>query len=150
SSTWMSSPIYKFDRVGKFGIEFRTKDNPVPSGYPYPNNFEEYKYDSGMPSTKIIYVHRKPIAVPKFTMTQVGSNFRITLSDESYDPDLELRVDKGLTQKQWRWKYAESSTWTTGNSIPNQPANRNIIVELKVKDYQETWSDPATLYITTM
>jgi len=56
---WLSDSVNTFDKVGKYTVEYKTKDNPVGSD----DRFDEYrKWSSMMNGPLELYVHRKPIA----------------------------------------------------------------------------------------
>ncbi|WP_157834965.1 hypothetical protein [Desulfofalx alkaliphila] len=55
---WRSNPIYRFDKVGKFTVNFQAQDEPKKD-----DRFANYRQWSYMPSDRLdIYVHRRPVA----------------------------------------------------------------------------------------
>ncbi len=90
-----------------------------------------------------IFVHRKPIA--QIDMQVNGTN--VALSSESYDLDEYSKENHGISEEEWKWKVEEDSTWHTGKLTTIDPT-KSYIVQLRVKDNQETWSDTVSKYIT--
>jgi hypothetical protein len=133
-------PITKFDRVGLYAASLRVQDNP------YNNSlFNNYKLWSKDEAIQLI-VHRRPIAsfTPYVLYNSATSKYNISTVDKSYDLDHSIsRVDKGIIQKQWKWKLAEDIVWQLG--IPAEIINgKTYILQLMVQDIEGTWSTPAT------
>lgn len=97
------------------------------------------------PEPRYIYVHRKPVA--SYTVAVNGT--QVSVTDRSYDLDLQSRADRGISEYKWQWKETTSNTWNNGVIPSTLQAGRDYIVQLSVKDYQDTWSDPLSRYITT-
>lgn len=82
---FISAPVTRFDKVGKFDVLFQAKDNPKND-----DKFDEYRKWSYMPLDKLeLYVHRRPIAdfTSKLTPnTSQGSTVTLTedFEDTSY------------------------------------------------------------------
>lgn len=148
NNKWLNSTIDSFDKVGKFDVFVKVQDNPVGTM----TGFDGYKKWSDEKLDKqTIYVHRKPIA--EFTASVkrnlANNNFDVFVSEDSYDLDHTSKSNKGIVEKQWKWKNAESTTWNIGMPPASLPANNNYIVQLLVKDEEGAWSDPKAQFITT-
>ena len=96
-----------------------------------------------------IYAHRRPVA--NFTMDYVKSTngAEVSLEDLSYDLDKQSSEDKGISEREWKWKETTDLEWNEGQLPSTLPLGKNYIVQLRVKDYQGTWSAPTTAYVTT-
>lgn len=141
-NNWIPNPITVFDKVGKFDVTFEAQDTPVGSD----DRFAEYRRWSSMPLDKLtIYVHRKPIA--QFTVSLNGLN--ITLIDTSYDLDHQSEPDKGIVQREWKWKNANDTSWKDGKLSGTLTAGQNYLIQLRVKDKEGAWSDPYVQFVTT-
>lgn len=166
NNVWRSDSINTFDKVGKYEVEYRTRDNPVGKD----DRFDNYRKWSEMllKQPSIIYVHRKPIADFSITTEKIGSNVRARFVDKSYDLDHEQKSNKGLMTWEWSWKTATQDKWTT-NSFSNKasgiawinsqfnskPISNDYMVRLRVRDIdgvngQGEWSDPKVILITDM
>lgn len=67
---WVPTPVYRFDKVGKFNITFQAQDNPKDD-----DRFAEYrKWSYSLQDDLEIYVHRKPVASFKTTMNPAGQD----------------------------------------------------------------------------
>lgn len=65
---WLPTPIYRFDKVGKFNITFQAQDNPKDD-----ERFAEYRMWSSTTQDDLeIYVHRKPVASFQTAMRPAG------------------------------------------------------------------------------
>ena len=75
----LSQSVNMFDKVGKFDVVFRAKDNPKND-----NRFDNYRLWSYMPLTKLVlYVHRKPIAQYTSVLTENGDKLDVSLTSTS-------------------------------------------------------------------
>ncbi len=92
---------------------------------------------------EIIYIHRRPIAIMK--LTKVGNS--ITTISESYDLDKYNDPDKGISQIEWKYKKTSEQAWKNGQ-LKNITDDSDYIVQLRVKDYQNVWSRPVSMYAT--
>lgn len=122
TNKYISDMIEGFNKTGKYTITY--KDEVI--------------------SPKDIYVHRKPVAV--IGMTKNENN--VTFTSNSYDLDLYSREDKGIEEEEWKYKRVQDTNWTNGK-LERLEEDTVYLVQLTVKDYQKTWSDPASLYVTT-
>lgn len=120
SGKYISNLITSFNKTGRYKIKYR--DIPI-----YPQE---------------VFVHRRPIA----QMTMNISDASVTLNSESYDKD-KLSTNNGIAEEEWRWRESTSTTWNDGK-LTNIDTSKTYIIQLKVKDYQETWSMPISRYIT--
>lgn len=156
SSLWLTNSISKFDKVGKFTTEYRTKDNPVGNE----EKFDKYRKWSEMMSGPLnIYVHRKPIAQFSVNITPIKdpgtkeiTSMKISYKDTSYDLDHLSEPKKGITQWQWSWKEASSNKWNSGK-LTNAEILKDYLVKLKVRDKDGNngigvWSDETVVLIT--
>jgi hypothetical protein len=137
-------PITKFDRVGLYEASLRVQDNP------YNNSlFNNYKLWSRDEAMQLI-VHRRPIAdfIPYVLYNSAISKYYISTVDKSYDLDHSIsRVDKGIIQRQWKWKLAEDIVWQSG--IPAEIINgKTYILQLMVQDIEGAWSLPTTKIVS--
>jgi hypothetical protein len=133
-------PITKFDRVGLYEASLRVRDNPYNNSFF--NNYKLWSRDEAMQ----FIVHRRPIAdfIPYVLYNSATSKYYISTVDKSYDLDHSIsRVDKGIRQKQWKWKFAEDIVWQLG--IPAEIINgKTYILQLMVQDIEGAWSLPTT------
>lgn len=118
---YISDMITSFDKTGKYEITYEDRNiNPT-----------------------YIYVHRKPIA--EIEVARNGNN--ITLKSLGYDLDCESSSNKGIQEEEWKWRKVGETTWRDGK-LTNIADGEDFLVQLRVKDFQETWSDPVSKYIT--
>lgn len=92
-----------------------------------------------------MYAHRRPVA--SFKMQKIGSS--LTLTSTSYDLDKQSN-NNGIKEEEWSYRKmgTGSNEWTTGK-LTTLDTNSTYLVRLRVKDFQDTWSIPATKYVTT-
>jgi hypothetical protein len=108
----------------------------------------DYGYDSNEAQVQV-FVHRKPIASIAMTklFDAINSRYNLTWIDASFDPDNQIRrVDKGIVDKQFRYKRVGSSSWV--NEIPNQLLAGSYEAEYLVKDVNGVWSDVSRYLFT--
>ncbi|OEG00195.1 hypothetical protein BHF71_05770 [Vulcanibacillus modesticaldus] len=124
-----SSPITVFDKPGKYEIYYKAQDNPGLAGY-------------GLWSEEVmkeLYVHRRPIAQPDIRFTGKvyveGESLDYDTYDTSYDPDLTL-----ITDKEFRWKYSDETTWKYGKKQYYDRPGVTLIIQERVKDIHGAWS----------
>lgn len=91
-----------------------------------------------------IYVHRRPTAIIR--MERNGDN--VNFVSNSYDLDQFSEPNRGITQELWKYKKTTDTTWTDGKITTLEP-NTSYLVQLRVKDEQNTWSYTDSLYLTT-
>lgn len=121
SGKYVNNFIDTFDKTGKYQILY--EDTAV-----VPEN---------------IYVHRRPTA--QILLRRSGNS--ITLTSESYDLDSYTSGNRGISQEEWKYKKATDTSWTSGK-LTTITGEDDYIVQLRVKDYQNTWSNPDSKYIT--
>ncbi|MDF2591004.1 MAG: hypothetical protein K0S75_470 [Clostridia bacterium] len=131
-------PITQFTKVGVYDVLYRVRDNP------YNNSlFENYRLWSEDAPTQLI-VHRRPIAAftPYVLHNSSTNKYYVSAVDKSYDLDHRIsRADKGIIQKQWKWKATDASTWQTG--VPNDILyGKTYQIQLMVQDMEGAWSTP--------
>ncbi len=121
SGKYIDDFINMFDKTGRYQISY--EDKPVD-----PEN---------------IYVHRRPTA--EISIRRSGNS--VTLSSNSYDLDSYSKGNKGISQEEWKYKKTTATSWTSGK-LTTITGTDDYIVQLRVKDYQNTWSNPVSIYIT--
>lgn len=119
SGKYMSDLDLSFDKTGRY----------------------EIFYEDGNIASQAIYVHRRPVA--NFSVEQIGNN--VTLKSSSYDLD-SYSNNNGIAQEEWQYKKVGETNWTTGK-LSNIEQDEVYVIQLKVKDFQETWSNPSTKYV---
>ncbi|MGG3471551.1 PKD domain-containing protein [Neobacillus pocheonensis] len=134
SGQYVSSPISCFDKVGKYIVQYQAQDNPK-NDWRF-TNFWYWSLDNK--SKMIIYVNRKPIAL--FTATSDNGG-NVTIRDYSYDLDHLSQLNRGIQEWQWSWRQVESTTWNSGQPTSIDP-NDVYLIQLKVRDMENNWSDP--------
>ncbi|HYE11726.1 MAG TPA: hypothetical protein VEF53_16295 [Patescibacteria group bacterium] len=131
-------PITQFSKVGVFDVLYRVRDNP------YNNSlFDNYRLWSEDAPTQLI-VHRRPIAAytPYVLYNSATNKYYVSAVDKSYDLDHRTsRADKGIIQKQWKWKATDAAAWQTG--VPNDILyGKTYQIQLMVQDMEGAWSTP--------
>jgi len=126
---YLPAPVTRFDKVGKFDVEFQARDNPKPD-----NRFDSYRQWSAMPQDRLtLYVHRRPMALYSLQLTPSGGVYNVSLQDQSYDPDHQGEAGNGIRAREWRWKEATATAWNSG--IPSTlPAGKTYLFSLRVQD----------------
>ena len=119
SGKYMSDLSMSFDKTGRY----------------------ELLYGDEKIISKYIYVHRKPVA--NFNVLKQENS--VNLTSTSYDLD-SYSNNKGIAKEEWKYKKVEETQWTNGKLTEVEP-NEVYMVQLKVQDFQETWSTPMTQYI---
>ncbi|WP_315112890.1 immunoglobulin-like domain-containing protein [Clostridium intestinale] len=125
---YMDSLEATFDKPGKYDITFR--DNVV------------------TPNT--VYAHRLPIASFDFDLQNDNGTYTVALTDKSFDLDRQSQSDRGIAEVKWQWREVTSSTWIDGQIPSSLDANKQYLVQLTVKDYDDAWSNPSVKYISTV
>ncbi len=134
------NPPTILDKIGKYLLNLYARDNPKND-----TRFDNYRLWSLGNHNLTVYVHRKPIAMLKASVTDNGNGtYTIKALDAgSYDLDHSLsRADKGIAAREWRWRDVTSTIWNTGqmNKADCDP-DRSYIIQLRVKDLEGAWSD---------
>ncbi|MGZ9584161.1 PKD domain-containing protein [Paenibacillus marinisediminis] len=144
-----------FDKVGRYVVSLKAKDDPHPE-YLYPDNrFNEYRMDSNEFVNQII-VHRRPVA--KFQVSQQADGM-INWNDESYDPDrwmspteiskdntsIDYAQTRGILERKY---YYISPTGKVVNAKLTAPQEKGMYeIGLSVKDEYGAWSQWAVNHI---
>ena len=125
---WIAHEVNVFDKVGRYEVDYRIKDNPVPDkgDNTTGNPFHEYRYwsedyaathkDSNGHITNphaVIYVHRRPMAEYDFIARKVNDIVdEVDVTNHAYDLDHSItHAQKGLNLFEWKWKFASDQTW---------------------------------------
>lgn len=144
SGKYITTPISPFTKVGKYEITVQVRDNPQND-----DRFDSYRLWSTVTDKLTIYVHRRPVALQRITIANNGNGtFTVKAYDAgSYDPDHDVsRTDKGITEREWRWKEAASTGWTAGQMNKTDcTADKSYITQLRVKDLEGVWSEYNTI-----
>lgn len=119
SGKYMSDLTLSFDKTGRY----------------------EVLYEDGNIASKYIYVHRKPVA--SFSVAQVENH--VTLTSQSYDLDCYSKQN-GIAEEEWKYKKVGETEWSAGKLTDIEP-DEVYVIQLRVKDFQETWSAPSTKYV---
>jgi hypothetical protein len=101
------------------------------------------------PNPRYVYAHRRPVADFSLNVSAGQSNFTVSTIDRSYDPDAQSQPDKGIAQKEWKWKETTATSWNNGQIPSSLPLGKDYIVQLRVQDKQGVWSQPEARYVTT-
>lgn len=136
----ITAPIETFEKVGRFKVTLKARDNPKDVDI-----FDNYRLWNKNDSNMLIYVHRKPIAQMNVNViTNADNTFSITVDDGgSYDLDHISLSNKGIAQWDWRWKEANEYDWHHEKiNINNGTIAKTYIIMLRVKDIEGAWSDP--------
>lgn len=140
NNLWVNEPIRTFERIGKYTIYHKITDNPPTAMYN--ENFANYRKDSNTVE-KILYVHRKPIAVFALNGTSV--------TDNSYDLDHQSSSTKGIVKWEWNYIHPDGNIYTYSTTSKEAGENKvkewfayygtNAKVYLRVQDVEGVWSD---------
>ncbi|MBP1931823.1 PKD domain-containing protein [Ammoniphilus resinae] len=76
-------------------------------------------------------------------------SYGLSIRDYSYDIDHEYEANKGIVQREWKWKEDTATTWTAGMPPSTLNAGKTILIYLRVKDPEGVWSDPDVKVVTT-
>lgn len=120
SNKYMSDMITEFNKTGKYTIYYA--DQKV------------------LPSE--IFVHRRPVA--EFEIERNENN--IILTSLGYDLD-KYSNNRGIAEEEWKYRKVGETTWTNGK-LTDITDGTDYLVQLRVKDFQNTWSAPVSKYIT--
>lgn len=112
-----------------------------------PGRYELW-FEDKHPNPRYVYAHRRPVADFGLTITP-GTNFTVTTTDRSYDPDAQSTADRGIAQYEWKWRETTATTWNDGQIPSTLPQGKDYVIQLRVKDKQGAWSQPESRYVTT-
>lgn len=139
NKTWLPTELTSFLKTGRYYVDYKVKDNPVPAawqkdnstGNPFDiyrywsNNYGNDEYTAGHELSNPyaeIYVHRRPVAQFDFTakLSPTSVLEKVTVANSAYDLDHyeegnpKSRPDKGLQMYEWTWQLAnDPKTKTT-------------------------------------
>ncbi|OMF23474.1 hypothetical protein BK133_24085 [Paenibacillus sp. FSL H8-0548] len=124
------STVNALEKAGVYEITYRAQDNPGLTGY--------HKWSE--PITKLLYVHRRPVAQPDVRFTGLvfaeGESLDYETYDASYDPD----IAHILSDKLFRTRWADQTTWTTGKREYYNRPGVELIIQEQVRDIHGAWS----------
>lgn len=139
-----------FDRVGKWDVILKAKDDPAPAPvYKFPNmTFNSYRKNSNT-FKKSIIVHRRPVAEFNVVMETNGN---VTWTDTSFDPDRFNGVvgnfdpgygtSRGVVNRRY-WYIAPDGTMATAK-LDKVIDSGTYTIGLQVQDEFGAWSWPVT------
>ncbi len=137
-------PITKFDKTGKYAIDLKIKDNPQNQ-----DAFNDYRLSNVGIVSLNLFVHRKPVALLKISISPNGGKWHVQASDAgSYDLDHISAANKGITASEWAWKEQYEVGWH--NERMNKTdcdAAKVYSVRYRVRDIEGVWSDYNTIEI---
>lgn len=146
---FLPAPVTRFDKVGKYDVEFQARDNPKND-----DRFDSYRLWSAMPQDNLtLYVHRRPVALYSLQLTPNGNVYNVTVQDQSYDPDHQGEAGNGIRAGEWRWKEAAAAAWNSG--LPaTLAAGQTYLFSLRVQDVDGpggvgVWSLPTVRVVST-
>lgn len=147
--------ITVFDKTGKYMVEYKTKDNPVGAD----NRFDSYRKWSSMPNGPMaIFVHRKPLAEARFTITKNNPSMTVNFTSMAYDKDHQSEANKGIRAREWWYKEIGAVSWTSGGTGTTFSFTGNMtkdyLVKHRVQDIDGengigVWSDDNIILVTT-
>ncbi|MDP4084729.1 MAG: hypothetical protein Q8934_08960 [Bacillota bacterium] len=127
----LTTPITKFDRVGKYNVYYSARDNPVGTE----DHFDNYRMWS-QDTNYTIYVHRKPVANFNFTLNKSTGDY--TLTNAGYDLDkysINIGNGPGLQGLSYQWRVTGTDLWQDG--LPPSPlAKASYDIQQTVLDFQ--------------
>ena len=141
SGAYRTTPYTLFNKTGKYEITYGARDNPKDN-----NLFDNYRLWSNEDLSKAtILVHRRPVAAYLWNITYSATTYKynIVTTDTSEDLDHLSRIDKGIVQKQWKWRLPTDISWQMGVPTEIQKGN-TYLLQLIVQDMEGAWSEPYT------
>lgn len=131
------SPIVTLDKVGIYEVSFKSADNPT---FPTYSKWSE-------PTTRMVYAHRRPVAVPDVRFTGSVSSLGILLDYDTYDSSYDLDTTDGLVERKFRTRWADESIWTDGKRDNYGRPGVELIIQEQVKDINGAWSQWAQIVL---
>lgn len=143
-----------FDRVGKWEISLKAKDDPAPeSKYKYPNAvFDSYRQETNS-FKRTITVHRRPVTHELAATVSKDGDLQVT--DNSYDPD-RYDISNGYAEPGYagtkgvferRYVLVSPSNKTYSNLIPKLDESGTWVIGLQVRDEFGAWSFMETVEV---
>ncbi|MGI6586277.1 MAG: hypothetical protein ACOX3L_10175 [Lutisporaceae bacterium] len=144
------NPPVKLDKVGKYIINLKVRDNPKNdlrflSDTDADKNY--YKWSLGEQNLTV-YVHRQPIAKQRITIEDNGNGtYTLKVFDAgSYDPDHTSRADKGIAAREWRWRDDSDIVWHYEQMDKSDCDPQKVYtLQLRVRDLEGAWSEYNTI-----
>lgn len=135
---WIDKPITSFDKTGEYKITYQAKDDTsarIPLGL--------FKMWSTGENQLILRVHHRPIA--DFSMALKSGTLNLNIKDNSYDLDHESTKDKGIVNREFKWKLDTDASWTNGMPPSTVQMSKTYEVAERVQDMdgnnnQGAWS----------
>ncbi|WP_054029079.1 hypothetical protein [Bacillus sp. FJAT-28004] len=124
------TPVLNLDKSGVYEITFKSSDNPTFASY---SKWSE-------PTTKLVYAHRRPVAVPSVRFTGSVSSEGEGLDYDTFDGSYDLDVADGIVERVFRTRWADETTWTSGKRILYNRPNVELFIQEQVKDVHGAWS----------
>lgn len=150
---FMEDPPQKLDKVGKYIINLKARDNPKNDLRFMSDSNEDknyYKWNLGEQNLTA-YVHRRPIARQRITIEDNGNEtYTVKAYDAgSYDPDhSSSRADKGIAYHEWRWRDDSQMVWHYEQMDKSDcDPQKAYTLQLRVRDLEGAWSDYNTIEI---
>ena len=131
---YFENNIGQFANTNKYISDMITEFNKT-------GKYEIYYADNQVIPTEV-YVHRKPMA--EFSIER--NENQITLTSLSYDLD-NFSNNRGISEEEWKWRQVGETEWHDGK-LTDISEGTDYLVQLRVKDFQDTWSAPVSKYIT--
>ena len=131
---YFENNIGQFAQSGKYISDMITTFNKT-------GRYEVLYEDRNIQPT-YIYVHRKPVA--EFEVKRNGN--KVELISLGYDLD-NYSNNRGIEEEEWKYRKVGEATWTDGK-LTDISDGTDYLVQLRVKDFQGTWSAPESKYIT--
>ncbi len=120
SGKYISDMIASFNKTGRYEVLY--EDRNIQPTY--------------------IYVHRKPVA--EIEVKRDGD--KVELVSLGYDLD-NYSNNRGIEEEEWKYRKVGETTWINGK-LTDISNGTDYLVQLRVKDFQGTWSAPESKYIT--
>ncbi|MBU8908189.1 hypothetical protein [Desertibacillus haloalkaliphilus] len=137
--TWMDSMLPYFNEVGKYTLNYQAKDDPAP-GMDSASGFDQYRKWSNIADNAVVYAHRPPVAdFEPYLIEQDDGSYELMIIDNSYDLDAYSQGQRGIMEKNWRYREVGGNWESTGQAQPtldDLSENGEYEIELMVEDFQ--------------